>query len=135
MPSNCLKAWGCANISRHSALMASARWWTGFAPTPGPRLLRPLSEERFLSSSALLDVIAQFGNRAETQRAFRQLRFDRSIRVERVRHAVDDARFEYRHRGRHIVSPDHSRRHMRRVGALLHLDRRRVRALRNRTRR
>jgi hypothetical protein len=43
MPSNCSKAWVCANISRRSARMASVPWWSGFAPTLVPRSLQPLS--------------------------------------------------------------------------------------------
>src|SRR6266567_2034901 len=43
MPSNCSKAWVCANISRPSARMASVPWWSGFAPTLVPRFLQPLS--------------------------------------------------------------------------------------------
>ena len=54
-----------------------------------PHSLQPLSGAArlpaFLSSSALFDVIAQFGNRTETQRALRQLCFDRPIRIERIR--------------------------------------------------
>src|SRR6516164_6225324 len=86
MPSNCSKAWVCANISRRSAQMASVPWWSGFAPTPAPHSLRRLSGAARLPAFYLQAlcpiVISQFGNRTETQRAFRQLCFDRPIRKE-----------------------------------------------------
>src|SRR6516162_5075865 len=43
MPSNCSKAWVCANISRRSAQMVSVPWWSGFVSTLAPRSLQPLS--------------------------------------------------------------------------------------------
>jgi hypothetical protein len=40
---------------------------------------------------ALFDVIAQFGYRTKTQCTLRQLRLDRSVRIERIGHAIDHA--------------------------------------------
>ena len=42
----------------------------------------------------LLDVIAQVRDGAEAQRALRQLGLDRTVRVQRIGHAVDDAGFQ-----------------------------------------
>ena len=41
---------------------------------------------------------AQFVNRSETHHAFRHLGLDRSVRIQRIGHSIDDARFEHRHR-------------------------------------
>jgi hypothetical protein len=42
---------------------------------------------------------AKLVDRGKPHHALRHLRFDGSVRIERIGHAVDDARFEYRHRG------------------------------------
>ena len=41
---------------------------------------------------------AQFVDRGKPHHAFGHLRLDRAIRIQRIGHAVDDARFEHRHR-------------------------------------
>ena len=46
----------------------------------------------------LLEVIAQFGDRAEAQDSFRQLRFDRAVRIQRVGHVIEYTRPEHRNR-------------------------------------
>ena len=46
---------------------------------------------------------AQFGNRAEPDGSVRELGLDRSIRIERIGHAVDDARFQDRRRLRLLL--------------------------------
>src|SRR5262249_5140544 len=48
----------------------------------------------------LLEVAAQLVDRGKTQRALRQLRLDRTVDIERVAHAVDDAGLEDRDRAR-----------------------------------
>ena len=53
---------------------------------------------------AVLDVIAQFGDRAEPQNALRQLRLDRTVRIKRVSHAVDNAGLEDRDRRRRVAA-------------------------------
>src|SRR6266566_2317841 len=57
MPSNCSKAWVCANISRRSARMASVPWWSGFAPMPVLRSLRPPSGAARLQAITGLDYL------------------------------------------------------------------------------
>src|SRR5579863_5621925 len=47
---------------------------------------------------ALLDVIAQLGDRAEPKCALRQLRLNGAVGIQGVGHSVDDTRFEHRHR-------------------------------------
>src|SRR4029079_2763015 len=42
------------------------------------------------------DVRAQLGDRAAPQRSIRKLGFDRSVGVERIGHALDDARLQDR---------------------------------------
>src|SRR5215469_4113285 len=129
MPSNCSKAWVCANISRRSARMVSVPWWSGFAPTPAPRLPQPPSGAARLPhfSSALFDVIAQFGDRTETERALRQPCFDRAIGIERIRHTVDNARLEHRCRAAARIARRYRRIGC--IGALLRMDRRGTGAL------
>ena len=51
-------------------------------------------QKRSALRGVLLDVIAQVRDGAEAQRALRQLGLDRTVRVQRIGHAVDDAGFQ-----------------------------------------
>src|SRR5262249_8560086 len=97
--SNYSKVWACANISLRSDPTAFARWWNASAPTPVRRLPRPrksrAGKRTFRALSTFLDVIAQFGDRAETQYPFGQLRLNRAVGIKRVGHSVDDTGFEH----------------------------------------
>ena len=49
-------------------------------------------------SGPLVEMRAQFVDRGEPHHAFGHLRLDRAVGIQRIGHAIDDARFEHRHR-------------------------------------
>ena len=73
-----LPEWDCAQVRATSARSGNCR---------------DISQAG-LTLRMVFDMSAQFGDRAEPDRPLRQLRLDRSIRVKRVGHAIDDAGFE-----------------------------------------